>query len=80
METLATTGVGGAEPSDGNAAFALGARSIILHGEAGGISGPGLYKWSQNGAQLLHYVDFKCPHLANRMPHSAHPPMQTAVP
>lgn len=31
------------------------------------------------GVQLLRYVDFKCPHLASRMSHSAHPPMQTCV-
>lgn len=61
VEASATTRVNGADPSDGIAAFALGGRSIILRGEAGGMCGCGLCKWSQNGAQLLSYVDFKCP-------------------
>lgn len=66
-------------PSDGAAAFALRGRSILLHGEAGEISGLHLRKSSQNGAQLLHYRDFKCLHLVSRISHSAHPPMQTCV-
>lgn len=46
---------GWSRPSDGAVAFALRGRSIILHGETGGINGLGQCKWSQNGVQLLHY-------------------------